>query len=682
MNIAEIEDSEIAKIESEYPIVYSKLNKNISYEWFYLEIERDNLHTICILSLKDCFEISNSGFSNPSVYLTCYLDNKLVAYSYSIFSGLESQEFVDKVVRWLNLEERYLDLWLPDHSLKKCIHLNLENPNYTNSRQGVSEYSELKSSKKHFWQFLNYNDSANGIIQIYDLNSTLDTSQKFHRKSKFYDYPLSKKLAKSRTPCFKFQNASLYFDHNFGIEPLYNIKNNWYWWHAKDKDNFEVSYYFPKIEKMYYIKAKNGFYYSKILPVFESEVTLKKSLTLFGIYYPKEIHSLLFKRIIFNKPIESAPFYFRVKALGDINSTLEVLNPKKIIDKWNQFLLSARKIIILKNISKGSEISSQFNFSEICKKITFNHGKSFYISSLVLPNEQRSSSYFIYTLCRLIDDATDEKGLIHETNLDGTNFSSKLLDVFWSSDAEISDEFIQYLISNISFSMFSIISYNSALDFILNSRILIKNLGLEKIYFQELINGQLMDENFSQPSNIKDFNLYCYRVAGVVGIMMSKIFRTQDNQIALNAADKLGCAMQITNILRDVKEDFANERIYIPKSLLQKYRIIHSNDFFSIDSDNESKMNVIKELANLGILYYCESLVGIKYIPSFRARMCVKLMIAVYGSILGKIMIDKSIIFKKRIVISLFKKIIIFLKILFGFHPLKVAKLINEKEVL
>ena len=55
-------------------------------------------------------------------------------------------------------------------------------------------------------------------------------------------------------------------------------------------------------------------------------------------------------------------------------------------------------------------------------------------------------------------------------------------------------------------------------------------------------------------------------------------------------------------------------------------------------------------------------------------------MVAVYGSILGKILIDKSVIFKKRIVISHFKKMIIFLKVVIGFHPLKVAKLISKEE--
>ena len=116
--------------------------------------------------------------------------------------------------------------------------------------------------------------------------------------------------------------------------------------------------------------------------------------------------------------------------------------------------------------------------------------------------------------------------------------------------------------------------------------------------------------------------------------------------------------------------------------LFEKYKLNDYTTFFLCENNFENKENVINELINLAVLLYCESLEGIKYIPSFRARLCVKLMIAVYGSILGRIILDKSVVFKKRVVISHFKKLIIFMKILFGFHPLKVANLINEKEML
>ncbi len=679
MKILEIQDAEIAKIENQDPIILSKIKNNVSYEWFYLEINKEDLHVILILSLKDCFEIKNTNsFENSSIYFTCYYKNKIVGYSYSFFEGNEENEFKEKIFKWFNLESPSLELWFPDHSLKKYIQLSIDYPRDISCIK-TNKDIDLGSNKKHFWQFISYKNNANGFIKIFDLSPKFDLTNICKRKSNFYDFPLSIKLSKRNTNLYKFENANLYFDHNAGFESLYTIKDNWYWWHARNKNEYEVNYFFPHIEKMFHIGFINNELTSKIHSISKKELILKNSNTFFGLSYPKKINSIAFNEIQFNKTIESAPFYYRAKSVDNILSTIEVLNPRRIINDWNQKLLYSRKIHILKNISRESEISSYLNFSKICKKITWSHGKSFYISSLVLPIEQRNSSYFIYTLCRLIDDATDENILLNEP---GSKFSTQLLNVFWSDDIEILDDFIPLLIKNISLSLYSVINYDAALDFIMNSRLLIKNLSLEKVYFEDLISGQLMDEHFSQPLNISDFNLYCYRVAGVVGIMMSKIFRTQKSPIALNAAEKLGSAMQITNILRDVKEDYDKKRIYIPISLFQKHKIENSLDFFSNELNKQNKIEIIKDLSDIAILYYCESLEGIKYIPSFRARLCVKLMVAVYGSILGKILIDKSVIFKKRIVISHFKKMIIFLKVVIGFHPLKVAKLISKEELL
>jgi phytoene synthase len=172
-------------------------------------------------------------------------------------------------------------------------------------------------------------------------------------------------------------------------------------------------------------------------------------------------------------------------------------------------------------------------------------------------------------------------------------------------------------------------------------------------------------------------------VAGVVGILMAKIFKTPTTGNAYIAAEKLGIAMQITNILRDIKEDFEKNRIYIPISLLDKFGVndSHLNLKFDVSTVNENFLNVIDDLAQYAISCYKTAYDGIKFIPDFRSRLCVKLMIAIYGSILGKILINKMIVFKKRVIVSKFNKIIICLKVILGFHPLRVANLNGEKNL-
>ena len=681
MNTIEIKGIEILKINNKIPIIFSKLFNNISYEWYYIEIFNENSHIVCILHLNDCFIQEKSDKEQyPSIYLTWYQNDKIIAYSYSFYEGNEKQKFKDKIIKWLEFEIPVLDLWIPDHSLEKYIHLSLENPIHNIQYEKKEQAIEIDKTK-HYWQFIKYANVANGKIEIFSLNKEFLINEKIKRFSHFFDLPLTSKLKKVTNKRSVFKNATLYFDHNAGFQPLYNIKKNWYWWHAKESDKFEIAYFFPKNKSMFYITGDSYNENSQILNIDEKEICLKKSISKFGIRYPKKIKSLLFNEIHFRKTIESAPFYLRKSSNKIITSTIEFLNPQKILNKFNQILLNSRKLHIFTDIRNKDDLSISYTFENICKKVTWENGKSFYLSSLVLTLEQRNSAYFIYTICRIIDDATDEKNNFDNEISKGINFSNQFLDTLWSEDINLSDSFMNNLRHHISHCLFSIIDKDSAINFLYISKEKIKYLDINKVYFQELIAGQLMDENFLQPKNLNDFNLYCYRVAGVVGIMMAKIFRTPKNEAALYAAEKLGAAMQITNILRDIKEDYDMQRIYLPLSLFIKYEIDNSSLFSSNQLDIDKKFKIIHELSEQAISGYRLSLDGIKFIPSFRARLCVKLMIAIYGSILGKILINKNIIFKKRVVISHLKKIIILLKVILGQNPLKVAKLTSKKDI-
>ncbi|WP_158998992.1 phytoene/squalene synthase family protein [Pigmentibacter ruber] len=679
MKTLKIDNCDISLLCSNNPVIFSNIDERIEYEWFYFEVRKDDLHFVCILSYKDCFNLNNNKTQQQSIYFTLYKSKKVVAYSYIYFSDKNSKSYLDNVGRWLTGKTNILDLWLPDHSMKKYINIKIKYDFCTDD----NKYQINQNEVKHFWQFINSGNDLHSMVNIYNVSDEFSFSNLCKRNSFFFDYPLKLKLQNQSAGVFDLSNASYYFDHNFGFSPLYSIKEPWYWWHESIQNGVQVNYYFPHLDAMYQIK-KMDYMNEKSLDfkIFDAKninFIRQFRFNLFGIKYPKILN--LNREIIYDFTMESAPFYHRIKSL-DSQSTLEALYPLNIKKSFNQILIKSRKIELFKNIHSKDEISSYFNFIQICKKITFNHGKSFYISSLVLASKQRNSSYFIYVLCRLIDDATDERNVFDANNKIGSTFSYEILEYLWSECDLLSDEFIELFMEHLSNKLFAIVNYDSAIDFILNARILIKELELEKSYFIDLINGQKMDENFVQPFNINDLYLYCFRVAGVVGIMMAKIFHTKNHLVAMNAAEKLGCAMQITNILRDVKEDFENNRIYIPIELFSKYKIENFSLFFMNNYDCGNKNNLINELVNLAVLYYCEAIEGLKYIPSFRARLCVKLMIGVYGSILGKIVFDKSIVFKQRIVISHFKKLIIFLKILFGFHPLKVANLINEKELL
>ena len=81
-----------------------------------------------------------------------------------------------------------------------------------------------------------------------------------------------------------------------------------------------------------------------------------------------------------------------------------------------------------------------------------------------------------------------------------------------------------------------------------------------------------MDARGTRYGSLKEFLLYCYRVAGTVGLMMSHVMGLRDESALKHAAD-LGIAMQLTNIARDITEDAAMGRIYLPLSWLQEAQI-------------------------------------------------------------------------------------------------------------
>ncbi|BBH53325.1 phytoene/squalene synthase family protein [Fluviispira sanaruensis] len=676
MKILEIESSEIAKIEYPKPILLLKEMNNIHYEWLYFEITYENQHILCILSLLDPFSIEkNTQKNSPTIYLTWYDNKKLIAYSYTVFSCKDRINLENKIENWFCGITSNLEIILPCHSTQKVIHLTLKNPFPKVNIGNFSSDGIKKCSKKHYWQLLSKSLKVQGVIETIEVPKEKFT-EFFSRHALFYDKYLDFKLKHESPRRLQFKDAAFYLDHNAGVEKLSEIKNQWYWWHSEQNGFWEVCYFFPKAKQMFYCQSSAGEQAADILSVEPSEIVKCYKYSNFFLQYPAKMFSRMFGSITVDFKIESAPFYLRARSLGNIKLTLELLKPKNICRKLTQILIGSRKINAKYFEADLNDFESYLDFFDICKNITKNNGKSFYLASHVLSSEQREASYFVYTLCRLIDDATDELVKIPTLDgaLQGTSFSNKFLNILWGKDFLVDAYFLMQIRERISFCLFKNIDLKSTENFIFDARRKVNEFYLEKRHFEELIYGQKMDEMFCQPKNFSEFYLYCYRVAGVVGLLMAKMFKTQQSEEAEKAAEHLGIAMQITNILRDIKEDFENGRIYIPKSFCQYYNLNFDEKIFSSDIQDRN-IEFIDDLARRAIQYYQNANQGIKTIPSLRARFCVRLMLAIYGSILGKILLNKSIVFKQRAIVSKFERILIFFKVFLGFSPLKVAKL-------
>lgn len=183
---------------------------------------------------------------------------------------------------------------------------------------------------------------------------------------------------------------------------------------------------------------------------------------------------------------------------------------------------------------------------EYCQEKAANSGSSFYYSFRFLPEKKRRAITALYAFCREVDDVVD-----------GSDDAASARNTLnWWRD-EIADTFFgtpQHPVTQ---------ALHPLLD----------EFNLAEEYFLEIIDGMEMDLDNRQYENFSQLSLYCHRVAGVVGLLAAEIFGYQDHQ-TLKYAQDLGMAFQLTNILRDVREDAQRGRCYLPEDEMVEHNVL------------------------------------------------------------------------------------------------------------
>jgi phytoene synthase len=274
---------------------------------------------------------------------------------------------------------------------------------------------------------------------------------------------------------------------------------------------------------------------------------------------------------------------------------------------------------------------------QVCLDWMAEHSKSFYFASRFLPENQRKSVAALYAVCRLSDDIVDEapEGItVDQINeeLDKLKLTMTKLANGYSSTIPILHAFG---------------------DTIRRHEIPIK-------YIHELIEGVRMDLNKKEYYSEDELDLYMFRVASTVGLMMTHIFIKNPARHILARAADLGKAMQLTNILRDIKEDFVRGRIYLPENTRNDYQVTFG-DLNSDKVDENLKSLIRYESERAKALYKLADL-GIEELPPAGAYT-VKVASAVYGEILNEIKRLDYQILDQRAVVSKFRKIILAVKV-------------------
>jgi len=272
---------------------------------------------------------------------------------------------------------------------------------------------------------------------------------------------------------------------------------------------------------------------------------------------------------------------------------------------------------------------------QYCQDKTAKSGSSFYYSFLFLPKTKRLAITALYAFCREVDDIADAE-------MDNKIKLVKL--EWWRSEIE---------------SLFNG-SANHPVSHALVSAI--KNFNLEKEYFLEIIDGMEMDLNEVRFANFEELNLYCYRVAGVVGLLSASIFGYKDPQ-TLEYAKKLGLALQLTNIIRDVYEDSLRNRLYLPLDELENFGVTEAQIFNR--ENTESFHKLISFHAERAHQCYRDAFATLPAQDRYIQKTGI-IMAAIYENTLNEMEADQLQVLKHKIVIPPLRKISIALKTLFS----------------
>lgn len=263
---------------------------------------------------------------------------------------------------------------------------------------------------------------------------------------------------------------------------------------------------------------------------------------------------------------------------------------------------------------------------EYCQDKAAKSGSSFYYSFRFLPPIQRQAIIALYAFCREVDDTVDE---IVDTDIARAKLE------WWQQEIQR------------TFKGEATHPVGKALESAL------KNFDLHEEYFTEIIDGMAMDlDQFSYPE-FKHLALYCHRAASVVGLLSVEIFGYK-NRKTLKYAENLGMALQLTNIIRDVREDAERGRIYLPQDELQKFNI-KSDDILALKSSPEL-IALLEFQTSRAKEYYHLAMEALPTEDRYSQRTGL-IMAAIYEATLDEIVKDNFQVMQHRVSLTPIRKL-------------------------
>ena len=265
-----------------------------------------------------------------------------------------------------------------------------------------------------------------------------------------------------------------------------------------------------------------------------------------------------------------------------------------------------------------------------CERTARTEARNFYYAFRTLPSRKRRAIYAAYAFCRLCDDIADgglpkdeKRRLLQETRRKLAPGGGSASDPVFTALHETAQAY-----------------------------------GIPIRYLDKVIEGVQMDLDRARYETFQDLKRYCYLVASVVGLISIEIFGYTDPK-AREYAIALGLAMQITNILRDVREDADRGRIYIPLDEMQRFG--YTEHDLERGVVNEPFRNLMRYQAARARRYFDRGKQLIPLLPH-DSRACPAMLHNVYSSILGRIEAAGFDVYSRRISLPTHEKFFLLAK--------------------
>jgi phytoene synthase len=251
---------------------------------------------------------------------------------------------------------------------------------------------------------------------------------------------------------------------------------------------------------------------------------------------------------------------------------------------------------------------------QICKDSIRQNSRSFYLASQLLPKRDRGHATVVYAWCRRADDTVDEGYGNKHVELAELRSELDTLEAGRTTGDPIVDAFGEVA----------------------------RACGIPFLYPRELLRGMETDIGSVCYQTMDELLEYCYRVASTVGLMMCHVMGVDDDNAIAHAAH-LGVAMQLTNISRDVMEDWKRGRLYLPDELLAKHGAAGLGDSLGGEMPRDSLAplaSAVEELLALADRYYRSGDEGLSRLP-WRCSVAIEAARRIYAEI-GSVLVERN----------------------------------------